>query len=266
LAALGYLGGVAGMTSGAFLLRSGYGSGSGQAGYPAVVVASFFVAGWVLRTSPERALSQLGGVLWLFATAGVYWLGVAVGGTDAGLSHTSQVVTALLTCAVAAALWALRPRSAQVVGLWAATAVLLVTLLSGSSFQAHGIGLVLLGTAWFVVARTGVIRPEQLGSALGAVLLVLGPLLTSGPKRYVSEAAVAVILIALSVLLRETSLLVLGAVAIVISVGIYSFNHPDRMTSMRVLLLAGVGAVAVTVVMAWRRAGRDAPTATGPGA
>ncbi|GAA3340752.1 hypothetical protein GCM10020358_29490 [Amorphoplanes nipponensis] len=110
------------------------------------------------------------------------------------------------------------------------------------------------GLAWGLLAWGGVVRPRQLGRALGALGAVAGAVAVAGEGWGVAPAvATPALLIAAAVLMRDVVVLAIAAVGTVLVVpGIVTRYFPGAIGAALALLAAGLLLVVVAVLTARR--------------
>lgn len=226
-----------------------------------VSAASLLAAGMVAR-GPEGPLARLRGFLWALSAA-------AVGGTvGVGSSEYSRLtgeeiafVVGLGVATYGTALWRIRVAGLQQLVVFAGlvTATLAgLAALDPSLASMMGVAAWGLGTAWALLAWAGWIRPLRTGVAAGAAAALLVPFVTSaafGSGWTLALGLVtAAVLVALSVPLRQTFLLVLGVLGIFLYVPRIIFQYFGETLGAPVsLLLTGIVLVAVALTVARAR-------------
>jgi hypothetical protein len=254
---LGYLGAALAVAAVGSLLGQHW-DDRGTAAHIAVTasgVAALWLGGWLLRDTDEPALERLAGALWLLSVGAMGAL-VAVIGVDVWKPSPEAVATAAgASCFLyAAALWAWRRRAPQLVALAAAGVTLTASaaVFAGASPDGTALAVWVFGLAWFAAAWAGALRPEPAAYVLGALPILIAPWVAAeaDAMSFLGLAGAAG-LMAVSVKLRETPLLVLG------SIGVFGFiteivarYFADTIGVPLALLLSGVILIGVALVTA----------------
>jgi len=220
----------------------------------AAATALFALGGWLLRGAADPALQRLAGVLWL-VSAGTFAGTVAILVVEAwGPSDATTALTASM-CAMAytLAVWAWRPRALQLLALAGAGLATVGSILALTSAPATAVVLSVwaFGLAWFVATWRRILRPADAGFVAGALALLVAPWISDLDWPAFLGLATAVGLMAASVALHQTPLLVLGAIGLfgflTRTIAIY---FAGTVGVPMALLLAGVLLVGVALVTA----------------
>jgi hypothetical protein len=267
--ALGYLGGAIVVVA-TLLIAGRYWDEMSDAvrlGLLGAATLLLLAGGWAVPARLEDVGTRLRSVVWAVSTAAAAgFLGVwgsqvlGLHGTDLTLMVTG------VTAAYAVALFALRPAPLQqlaMMGLLGGTAAAaLAKFVDDGSWP--GVGFWVVGVAWIVLGQAQVLEPVRLARVAGAVLALVGSMMTTSdladPALVFSLVTVAA-LVALAVLLSDLALLAvasLGAIQAIIAAANEWF--PDSLAAAIALLLVGGGLVAAAIWIA-RRRGREADTA-----
>lgn len=229
-----------------------------------IAAAALFAIGWLIRTNEEPAIGRLTSVLWSLSSGLVLWFAWTLFYDVFGYAErTTGILSGGTTAVISGALYLVRRRALQQIALAGAIAFTV-----GFAFfepGPNGIGWWVLGVVWFGLGRISAVRPSRVALSVGGILalegaMVLGTAEAPGagfPLGLVTAAA----LIAASVLLRETPLLVIGVIGVFMFLTrtVMYFFH-DTLGAPIALLAAGAGMLAVAIVIA-RRSGA---TRTGP--
>jgi hypothetical protein len=270
---LGYLGGglalVAGFVLGAeSWAELGY---WGRAGVLGAVTAVLLGAGWRLRTGEGRVLPRLASVLWLGTVAAFAGLlAVLLGGRSDDAVDDPTLAVAGGTLVLAGGLYLAERRVLQQLALFgAAVATTLVGLgeLEVSWPGLEGAGLAVLGAAWLELGRRGLVVPRRTSEALGALAMVSGCEALAAVGRWSAAfgvggwglwlaLAVAVALLVAGSAWRRNVLLGIGATALVVFLFQAAGRYWSDLGPPLAILLAGLGLVAVAVVLARLRPAR----------
>lgn len=257
-------------------------------GVLAGAAAFFLLAGLSVRRVREPAIQRLTGVMWLLSvlcTAGAagyvtYDLIFSFTAADHNAGAVTVLGVGLATSAYATVLWLIRRRVLQAAAMFGG----LITLICGIIATAAGgrapngaslaYALVLwgFGLAWAVLGWRRRIEPMWSAVPLGTLLALVAPALGTGPHGwlYVIAIGTAGAAMAVSVPLRNTVLLGLGAVAMfgyVTSVVVRYFGQSLGVPAA--LSIAGalicVLAVAIARLMRASQPGERPGKATAPG-
>lgn len=219
------------------------------------------VAGAVVSDRLDDVGVRMRSVTWMVSTGAVAGL-LGVWASQVADWH-GQDLTLLVTAgtaAYAAALFVARPSSLQqlvmMVLLGSTAAAVLAELVDPNSWP--GVGLWVVGVAWLVLGRTGVLRPERLGTAAGAVMALIGSMIATSDRAdaaivfsLVTVAAVVVLAVAFSDLL----LLAVGSLgAIQAIMGAVDEWFPNSLAAALALLVVGGTLVGTAIWIARRRA------------
>ncbi|GAA3336526.1 hypothetical protein GCM10020358_09030 [Amorphoplanes nipponensis] len=256
---LGYLGGA--LVAVALSLATGwYWADLGRAGRLAVVggaAVAFAVAGAAVPAGTAGVARRLRAVLWALACAALFGFLVLLADDSFGWSgRTALSFAAALVLPCAGALWALHRNPLQHVVTYVSFVVLAASLVAllPSAGVLPGVAAGAAGWAWGLLAWGGVVRPRQLGRALGALGAVAGAVAVAGEGWGVAPAvATPALLIAAAVLMRDVVVLAIAAVGTVLVVpGIVTRYFPGAIGAALALLAAGLLLVVVAVLTARR--------------
>jgi hypothetical protein len=253
--ALGYLGAALTLAAGVVVFARVWDdlSPGGRVTILAVATLLAFAGGLVLRRSEESAFGRLSSVLWLLAVGGTAWAAglLAADVLDVSERLVPVWVGGAMTVS-AAVLYALKPRTLQLLGLVAG----LLTLLTGWWQSPIPIGL-----SWWVVGATsmalgwaGVLGPRQAALRLGAIVAVIGPsfmVADAEAAMYALGLATSGAVLGVSVAVGEPLLLIPGALALfAYLLSAITRYLGDTLGMPIVLLLAGVALLAIALTTA----------------
>jgi hypothetical protein len=266
---IGYLGAALALAAGVVLLARAWEDISPEVGVAILATATVlaFIGGLLLRGSHEAAFERLSSLLWLLAVGGSGWT-AGLFAADV-LEVTERVVPIWVGGAMtvsAALLYALRPRTLQVLAL----GVGLLTLVTAWWQSPIPIALSwwVIGAACVVLGWNGALRPEQAFVRLGALIAVIGPsfMVADAPAAtYGLGLATAGALLAVSVAVGEPVLLVPGGLALfAYLLSAIQRYLGDTLGMPIVLLLAGVALLAIALVTARLRTLTRGRGPTGP--
>ena len=249
--------------------------------------AFLFLVGFIVRGVREPAIQRLVSVLWFLSVAcvagaaGYLVHGVILppAGPDGGATALSVGLAASL---YAAALWLARRTAPQDLALFAGLVILICGIVAvaasghtDAALLADALALWGFGLAWGWLGWRRYIEPMWLTVPLGALLALVAPSVALGPFgwMYATGLLTAAAAMAISVPLRNTVFLGLGAVAmfgyvtgLVMTYLRGSLGAP-AVLSITGALVIGVAAVTARLMTATRRAkpgGSGAPEPGGP--
>lgn len=264
--ALGYVGGVL-VLVGTVVLTGDIWSDlplGGQLALAAGATVLLLVAGAALP-SRRGAPARLRAVCWLLAVGALAGTAALLGDDALGLPGDGTGLLATGSASVVAGvLWWFHRTVVQLAALVAATvgaAATATSLLPGSDDPLVGLAVWGVGAVWTVLGLGAAVPGPRAAVLLGGAAVVLGGfLLTDAGWGTVLAVVSAVALVAGGVALRELPLLVVGSVAVLVTVPtVVSQYFPDTLTAPFVLLAVGV--VLVVGALWTARRGRGGPVA-----
>jgi len=217
--ALGYLGGVIILVA-SVLLTAQYWSDLATWAHLTIVGGAavvLVVAGFAVPPRLGAVALRMRAVLWLLSTG-------ATAGFFALLAYESfgwrEVDVAMLATAgaavLAAALWWPRrdsiPQQLALVASVAGTAAAAAAELHTGVEQLPGIAVWVVGVAWFLLGRGGLLRPRRFVLAIGAAVALIGSAVTMPSDAGIAFAMVTLAaIVVLAVQMRDLVLLAIGA-------------------------------------------------------
>ena len=251
--ALAYLGAALAVAAGGTVVGGEWDglSMAGRIAVPGAIWLLLFGAGWWIRGATSPPQVRLGRVLWLLSAASLAWTvsSVVANGFRAERWPLWSGAAVVL---FAGALYLARPGTLQQLALVGGV-VLLGIGLAEDSWTAMGVGFWAIGAAWILLGwRRLLVRPDT-ASTVGSLLVLTGVLLFSVQNEEVG-AWVSVLsaagLIAVSVGIRHTAMLVLGAVGLFISLFGTIQQYVEGTTGIAIgLLVAGIVVLALALVV-----------------
>ena len=247
--------------------------------------AFLFLAGLIVRRVREPAIQRLVSVLWFLSVAcvagaaGYLVHGVILlpAGPDGGATALSVGLAASL---YAAALWLGRRSAPQDLALFAGLVILICGIVAvaasghtDAALLADALALWGFGLAWAWLGWRRHVEPMWLTVPLGAVLALVAPSVALGPFgwMYATGLLTAATAMAISVPLRNTVFLGLGAVAMFGYVAGLAMTYfrgslgAPAALSITGALVIGVAAVTARLMSATRRAKPGGPGTPRPG-
>jgi hypothetical protein len=263
--ALGYLGAVLALVAGIVVASERWEDLDPLVRVTAIGVGAvtLFALGWLLRTNDEPAIGRLASVLWALSSGLVLWLGWTLCSDVLETSdRTAGILSGSFTIVASGAYYLVLRRPLQQVAL----AVAIAFTLGFAVFEPAPNGVVrwVMGVVWFLLGGANVLRPQRVALAVGG-LLALESAMTLGTADvpgvgFPLGLATAAALIAASVAMRETPLLVIGVIGLfVFLTRTVAYYFHGTLGAPIALLAAGAIVLAVAIVLA-----RRGPTRTGP--
>jgi hypothetical protein len=250
--ALAYLGAALAVAAGATVL-GGEWQGLPTAArivIPGTICLALFVAGWWIRDATSPPLARLARVLWFLSAAALAWtVGsvVAEGFEAEGWPLWSGVAVVFY----AGALYLARPGTLQQLALAGGLVLLAVGLTEGSA-TATGAAFLAIGGVWILLGWRRLLVQPGAASTVGSILVLFGALWFSIDEEEVGawlSVLAAAGLIGISVGIRHTGMLVLGAVGLFFATFGTIQQYVDGTTGIAIgLLVAGVVVLALAVI------------------
>jgi hypothetical protein len=265
---IGYLGAALAVAAGVALVGPRW----DEIGHPtrlvgaAGIAALTLVAGWLLRKTTEPAIERLAGVLWTLSVGavagfvGLLLLDLPVGRDPADWAGFVVGATVAL---YAGLLLALRPCAPLQVAMYGGA---LGTIGGGMAWAAQagwtwpdanpwlfGVAMLALSGLWIAAGETGRLRPKNAAMLIGSAGAIWAPLfaLTWIGFGLLLGVATAVALLAASVWLHRTEMLVLGGLGLFgYLVGAIGHFLADSVGLPIALLLSGLVLLGVAIAMA----------------
>ncbi|HET6791307.1 MAG TPA: hypothetical protein VFI35_06945 [Actinomycetota bacterium] len=251
--ALAYLGAALAIAAGATVL-GGEWDGLSTAGRIAVsgtIWLVLFGVGWYIHgaTSPPRI--RLARVLWALSVASLAWTVSSVV-ADGFRAERWPLWSGAAAVLFAGALYLARPSTLQQLALVGGLILLAVGLAEDSS-TAMGVSLWAVGAAWILLGWRRLLVEPETASTVGSLLMLIGALLFSIGHEEVGawlSVLTAAGLIGVSVGIRHTAMLVLGAIGLFFSTFGTIQQYVEGTTGIAIgLLVAGVVVLALALVV-----------------
>ncbi len=247
--------------------------------------AFLFLVGFMVRGTREPAIQRLVSVLWFLSVACVagaagylvHGVILSPAGPDGGATALS---VGLATSLYAAALWLARRKAPQDLALFAGLVILICGIVAvaasghmDAALLADALALWGFGLAWAWLGWRRYVEPMWLTVPLGALLALVAPSVALGPFgwMYAIGLLTAAVAMAISVPLRNTVFLGLGAVAmfgyvtgLVLTFFRGSLGTPAVLSITGVLVI-GVAVVTARLMAATRRSKPGPPGVPEPG-
>jgi hypothetical protein len=261
--ALGYLGGAIVVVA-TVLIAQQYWADLGNTvrlGLLGAAALFLLVGGWLVPTRLEDVGTRMRSVVWVVSVAALAGF-LGVWGSKVADLHGSDLALVVTggTAAYAMAMFLARPSALQqlaMMGLIGGTATAaLANVVGGDSWP--GVGFWVVGVAWIVLGQVGALRPVRLARVAGAVLTLIGSMMTTSnladPALVFSLLTVTAV-VTLAVVLSDLALLAVGSLGAIQAI-IAAANEwfPNSLAAAVALLLVGGGLVATAIWIARRRA------------
>ena len=251
--ALAYLGAALAIAAGATVLGGEWDglSTAGRIAVPGTIWLVLFGVGWSIRgaTSPPRV--RLARILWFLSAAALTWtVGSVV--VDGFRAERWPLWGGAAVVLFAGALYLARPSTLQQLALVGGL-ILLAVGLAEDSWTAMGVAFWAIGAAWILLGWRRLLVEPGSASTVGSLLVLVGALLISAEHEEVGawfSVLTAAGLIGVSVGIRHTSMLVLGAVGLFFSTFGTIQQYVEGTTGIAIgLLVAGVVVLALALIV-----------------
>ena len=251
--ALAYLGAALAVAAGATVLGGEWDglSAAGRIAVPGTIWLVLFGAGWWIRGATSPALVRLGRILWFLSAAALAWtVGSVV--VDGLRAERWPLWSGAAVTLFAGALYLARPGTLQQLAL-AGGLILLAVGLTEDFPTATGLAFLAIGAAWILLGWRGLLVRPGTASTVGSLLALVGALLVS-IRHEEAGAWLSVLtaagLIGVSVGIRHTAMLVIGAVGLFVSTFGTIQQYVEGTTGIAVgLLVAGLVVLALALVV-----------------
>ena len=265
---IGYLGAALAVAAGVALVGPRWDEIShvtrlvGAAGFAALTL----VAGWLLRNNAEPAIERLAGVLWTLSVGAVAgFVGLLLFDLPVGQDPADWAgfVLGMTVALYAGLLLTLRPCAPLQAALYGGT---LGALGGGMAWAAaagwtwaeanqwwFGVAMLALSALWIVAGETGRLRPKNAAMLIGSIGAILAPMYTFEWMGFglLLGVATAVAMLAASVWMHRTEMLVLGGLGLFgYLVGAIGYFLADSVGLPIALLLSGLVLLGVAIAMA----------------
>jgi hypothetical protein len=251
--ALAYLGAALAIAAGGTVLGGEWDGLStvGRIAVPGTIWLVLFGVGWSIRgaTSPSRV--RLARILWFLSAAALTWtVGSVV--VDGFRAERWPVWGGAAVVLFAGALYLARPSTLQQLALVGGL-ILLAVGLAEDSWTAMGVAFWAVGAAWILLGWRRLLVEPGSASTVGSLLVLVGALLISAEHEEVGawfSVLTAAGLIGVSVGIRHTSMLVLGAFGLFFSTFGTIQQYVEGTTGIAIgLLVAGVVVLALALIV-----------------
>lgn len=233
---------------------------------PGSIWLVLFGVGWSIRsaTSPPRV--RLARILWFLSAAALAWtVGSVV--VDGFRAERWPLWGGAAVVFFAGALYLARPSTLQQLALVGGV-ILLAVGLTEDSLAATGVAYWAVGVVWILLGWRRLLVQPGTASTVGSLLVLVGALLISTQREEVGawfSVLTAAGLIGVSVGIRHTSMLVLGAVGLFFSTFGTIQQYVEGTTGIAIgLLVAGVVVLALALIVSrltsptrWRTDGSE---------
>ena len=251
--ALAYLGAALAIAAGGTVLGGEWDglSTAGRIAVPGTIWLVLFGVGWSIRgaTSPPRV--RLARILWFLSAAALTWtVGSVV--VDGFRAERWPLWGGAAIVLFAGALYLARPSTLQQLALVGGL-ILLAVGLAEDSWTAMGVAFWAVGAAWILLGWRRLLVEPGSASTVGSLLVLVGALLISAEHEEVGawfSVLTSAGLIGVSVGIRHTSMLVLGAIGLFFSTFGTIQQYVEGTTGIAIgLLVAGVVVLALALIV-----------------
>ena len=251
--ALAYLGTALAVAAGATVLGGEWDglSTAGRIAVPGTLWLMLFGVGWSIRGATSQPRVRLARILWFLSAAALAWtVGSVV--VDGFRADRWSLWAGAAVVLYAGALYLVRPSTLQQLAL-VGGAILLTVGLTGDSWTGRGVAFWAIGAAWVLLGwRRSLVEPGS-ASTVGSLLVLVGALLISAEHEEVGawfSVLTAAGLIGVSVGIRHTAMLVLGAIGLFFSTFGTIQQYLEGTTGIAIgLLVAGVVVLALALIV-----------------
>lgn len=251
--ALAYLGAALAVAAGGTALGGEWDdlSTAGRIAVPGTIWLVLFGIGWVIRGATSPAQVRLGRILWFLSAASLTWtMGSVV--VDGFRAERWPLWGGAAVVVYAGALYLARPSTLQQLAV-VGGAILLAVGLAEDSGTAMGVMFWAIGAAWIILGWRRLLVEPSSASTVGALLALVGAMFFSIHNEEVGawfSVLTAAGLIGVSVGIRHTSMLVLGAVGLFFSTFGTIEQYLEGTTGVAIgLLVAGVVVLALALIV-----------------
>jgi hypothetical protein len=251
--ALAYLGAALAVAAGGTVVGGEWDglSTAGRIAVPGTIWLVLFGVGWWIRGAASPPQDRLARVLWLLSAASLAWTvsSVVASGFRAERWPLWSGAAVVLFAGV---LYLARPGTLQQLALVGGV-ILLAVGLAEDSWTAMGVAFWAIGATWILLGWRRLLVQPGTASTIGALLVLIGALLFS--VRYEEVGAwlsvlSAAGLIGVSVGIRHTAMLVLGAIGLFFSTFGTIQQYVEGTTGIAIgLLAAGVLVLALALIV-----------------
>ena len=224
---------------------------AGRIAIPGAIWLALFGAGWWIRDSTSPTLVRLTRVLWLLSAASLAWTvsSVVANGFRAERWPLWSGAAVVL---FAGALYLARPGTLQQLALVGGVILLAVGLAEDSS-TAMGVAFWAIGAAWILLGWRRLLVQPGAASAIGSLLVLFGALMFSVEDEEVGawlSVLTAAGLIGVSVGIRQTAMLVIGAIGLFFAMFGTIQQYVEGTTGIAIgLLVAGLVVLTLALIV-----------------
>jgi hypothetical protein len=251
--ALAYLGAALAVAAGGTVVGGEWDglSTAGRIAAPGTIWLVLFGVGWRIRGATSPPQVRLARVLWLLSAASLAW-SVSSVVANGFRAERWPLWSGAAVVLFAGMLYLARPATLQQLALVGGV-ILLAVGLAEDSWTAMGVAFWAIGAAWILLGwRRLLVQPET-ASTVGSLLVLTGALLFSIRHEEVGawlSVLTAAGLIGVSVGIRHTAMLVLGAIGLFFSTFGTIQQYVKGTTGIAIgLLVAGVAVLALALIV-----------------
>jgi hypothetical protein len=251
--ALVYLGAALAIAAGGTVLGGEWDglSTAGRIAVPGTIWLVLFGVGWSIRGATPPPRVRLARILWFLSAAALTWtVGSVV--VDGFRAERWPLWGGAAVVLFAGALYLARPSTLQQLALVGGL-ILLAVGLAEDSWTAMGVAFWAVGAAWILLGWRRLLVEPGSASTVGSLLVLVGALLISAEHEEVGawfSVLTAAGLIGVSVGIRHTSMLVLGAFGLFFSTFGTIQQYVEGTTGIAIgLLVAGVVVLALALIV-----------------
>lgn len=251
--ALAYLGAALAVAAGGTVVGGEWGdlATAGRIAVPGTIWLVLFAAGSLIRRATSPPKVRLARILWFLSAASLAWtVGSVV--VDGFRAERWPLWSGAAVVFFAGVLYLARPSTLQQLALVGGL-ILLTVGLTEDSQVANGIVYWVVGSAWIFLGWRRVLVQPGAASTVGSLLVLVGALLISVQHEEIGawlSVLTAAGLIGVSVGIRHTSMLVLGAIGLFFSTFGTIQQYLEGTTGIAIgLLVAGVVVLALALIV-----------------
>ncbi len=251
--ALAYLGAALAVAAGGTVLGGEWDglSTAGRIAVPGTIWLVLFGVGWLIRGATSPPQVRLARILWFLSAAALTWtMGSVI--VDGFRAERWPLWSGVAVVLYAGALYLARPATLQQLALVGGL-VLLAMGLAEDSWTAMGVWFWAIGAAWILLGWRRLLVQPDTASTVGSLLVLIGALLFSIRHEEVGawlSVLTAAGLIGVSVGIRHTAMLVLGAIGLFFSTFGTIQQYVEGTTGIAIgLLVAGVAVLVLALIV-----------------
>jgi hypothetical protein len=218
---------------------------------PGTIWLVLFGVGWLIRGATSPPQVRLARVLWLLSTASLAWT-VSSAVANGFRAERWPLWSGAAVVLFAGVLYLARPGSLQQLALVGGL-ILLAVGLAEDSWTVMGVAFWSIGAAWILLGWRRLLVQPGTASTVGSLLVLIGALLFSIQHEEVGawlSVLTAAGLIGVSVGIRHTAMLVLGAIGLFLSTFGTIQRYVEGTSGIAIgLLVAGVVVLALALIV-----------------